>query len=145
MRPAHQAREVAATLGGKESNKHASMRPAHQAREVKHLVVGGTPTDQRFNEARASSTGSSAKVLLTAKADGASMRPAHQAREVSNRRWGASMGCRASMRPAHQAREVPPIPNPLRGRRRSFNEARASSTGSTTNTEPFAGEASQLQ
>ena len=34
MRPAHQAREVLAALGGGAPGQPASMRPAHQAREV---------------------------------------------------------------------------------------------------------------
>ena len=60
-----------------------------------------------FNEARASSAGSSAPhpVPLASRGN-ASMRPAHQAREVVQSGVGGAGALVASMRPAHQAREV---------------------------------------
>ena len=82
------------------------MRPAHQAREVQFsptsllIALGG------FNEARASSTGSIRRKMIT------------------------NFGYMASMRPAHQAREVVEVQKAAAAAGLGFNEARASSTGS---------------
>ena len=107
MRPAHQAREVGISGGGTVGVGEASMRPAHQAREV-------FGQHHRLGDCRA-----------------ASMRPAHQAREVLRLSDMMKIESEASMRPAHQAREVPSDWADRHGKGACFNEARASSTGST--------------
>ena len=59
-----------------------------------------------FNEARASSAGSTQSDAAAGAPDAASMRPAHQAREVRVANGDEVLIDAASMRPAHQAREV---------------------------------------
>ena len=154
MRPAHQAREVTpapaardrprrfnearASSAGSTAGPSPCRRPRRGFNEARASSAGSTgwtrpdarPSDC-FNEARASSAGSMYAPGQGNFGPAASMRPAHQAREVSEGAICRDDFGRASMRPAHQAREVPTAATSRAGAGGGFNEARASSAGSS--------------